>query len=67
MGHIHRTPNGDGLPYWPKLDQDEQYLQLDIPPSVGHSLKARRLKFWTETIPQKTQELNGTHSKHREL
>uniref|UniRef100_M0R8J8 Carboxylic ester hydrolase n=2 Tax=Rattus norvegicus TaxID=10116 RepID=M0R8J8_RAT len=56
--HIHRNPNSEGLPYWPMLNQDEQYMQLDIQTAVGRALKARRLKFWTETLPQKIQELN---------
>ncbi|KAK7804894.1 hypothetical protein U0070_006876 [Myodes glareolus] len=33
--HIHRNPNSEGLPYWPMMDEDEQYLQLDIQPAVG--------------------------------
>ncbi|XP_013359319.1 PREDICTED: cocaine esterase-like [Chinchilla lanigera] len=45
-------PNGQDLPYWPPLDLEEQYLQLNIPPSVGQALKASRLKFWTETLPR---------------
>ncbi|XP_029411302.1 acylcarnitine hydrolase-like, partial [Nannospalax galili] len=61
------NPNSDGLPYWPVLDQDEQYLQLDIQPTVGHSLKAGRLQFWTKTLPQKIQQLKGAHRQHTEL
>ncbi|XP_028635095.1 pyrethroid hydrolase Ces2a-like [Grammomys surdaster] len=53
------NPNSEGLPYWPVLDQDEQYLQLNTQPTVGQALKARRLQFWTKTLPQKIQELNG--------
>ncbi|XP_021488687.1 acylcarnitine hydrolase-like isoform X1 [Meriones unguiculatus] len=39
------NPNSEDLPYWPMLDHEEQYLQLDIHPAVGRSLKAGRLKF----------------------
>ncbi|KAM6177441.1 pyrethroid hydrolase Ces2e-like [Erethizon dorsatum] len=46
------NPNGEDLPHWPALDHEEQYLQLDIELSVGHALKAPRLKFWTETLPR---------------
>ncbi|XP_028635094.1 acylcarnitine hydrolase-like [Grammomys surdaster] len=53
------NPNSEGLPHWPMLDQDEQYLQLNTQPAVGRALKARRLQFWTKTLPQKIQELNG--------
>ncbi|XP_029388252.1 acylcarnitine hydrolase-like isoform X3 [Mus pahari] len=51
----HGNPNSEDLPYWPMLNQDEKYLQLDIQtaPAVGQALKARRLQFWTKTLPQK--------------
>ncbi|XP_036043689.1 acylcarnitine hydrolase-like isoform X2 [Onychomys torridus] len=63
----HGNPNSEGLPYWPMLDHDEQYLQLDIKPTVGRALKARRLKFWTKTLPQKIQELKRSQNMHKEL
>ena len=65
--HIHRNPNSEGLPYWPELGYDEQYLQLDIQPAVGRALKARRLQFWTQTLPLKIQELRKSQSMHKEL
>jgi hypothetical protein len=49
------------------LDQDEQYLQLDIQPTVGRALKASRLQFWTKTLAQKIQELTEAEKKHAEL
>nr|XP_034378509.1 pyrethroid hydrolase Ces2a-like isoform X3 [Arvicanthis niloticus] len=61
------NPNSEGLPHWPVLDQDEQYLQLNTQPAVGRALKARRLQFWTKTLPQKIQELKGSQDKHAEL
>ncbi|XP_004625958.1 cocaine esterase-like [Octodon degus] len=61
------NPNGEGLPHWPALDSEEQYLQLDIEPTVGRALKASRLKFWTETLPQKIQEMKGAKEEHTEL
>uniref|UniRef100_A0A0G2K455 Carboxylic ester hydrolase n=1 Tax=Rattus norvegicus TaxID=10116 RepID=A0A0G2K455_RAT len=63
----HGNPNSEGLPYWPVLDHDEQYLQLDTQPAVDRALKARRLQFWTKTLPQKIQELNGAQKNHAEL
>ncbi|CAO2610073.1 Acylcarnitine hydrolase [Lemmus lemmus] len=63
----HGNPNSEGLPYWPMLDHEEQYLQLDIQPAVGQALKARRLQFWTQTLPQKIQELRKSQSTHKEL
>ncbi|XP_059120195.1 acylcarnitine hydrolase-like isoform X3 [Peromyscus eremicus] len=61
------NPNSEGLPYWPMLDHDEQYLQLNIKPAVGQALKARRLQFWTKTLPQKIQELKRSQNMHKEL
>ncbi|KAM6177158.1 pyrethroid hydrolase Ces2e-like [Erethizon dorsatum] len=61
------NPNGEDLPHWPALDHEELYLQLDIKPAVGHALKASRLKFWTETLPRKIQELNEAEEEHTEL
>ncbi|XP_060248114.1 acylcarnitine hydrolase-like isoform X3 [Meriones unguiculatus] len=58
------NPNSVGLPYWPVLGYEGQYLQLDIQPAVGRALKARRLQFWTKTLPQKIQELKGAQDKH---
>ncbi|XP_028624437.1 pyrethroid hydrolase Ces2e-like isoform X1 [Grammomys surdaster] len=63
----HGNPNSEGLPHWPVFDHDEQYLKLDTQPAVGQSLKARRLKFWTRTLPQKIQELKGSQENHKEL
>ncbi|XP_049999630.1 liver carboxylesterase isoform X3 [Alexandromys fortis] len=63
----HGNPNSEGLPYWPMMDNDEQFLQLDIHPAVGRALKARRLQFWTQTLPQKIQELKGAQEGHKEL
>nr|XP_051702852.1 cocaine esterase-like isoform X12 [Oryctolagus cuniculus] len=61
------NPNGEGLPHWPVFDQDERYLQLNLQPAVGQALKARRLQFWTHTLPQRVQELRGAEQKHTEL
>ncbi|XP_052584891.1 acylcarnitine hydrolase-like isoform X5 [Peromyscus californicus insignis] len=63
----HGNPNSKDLPYWPVFDHDEQYLQLDIQPTVGQALKARRLQFWTKTLPKKIQELKRSQENHKEL
>ncbi|GAB1293551.1 Acylcarnitine hydrolase [Apodemus speciosus] len=63
----HGNPNSEGLPYWPVMDHDEQYLQLDTQPAVSRALKARRLQFWTKTLPQKIQELKGSLENHEKL
>ncbi|XP_062033242.1 cocaine esterase-like isoform X2 [Lepus europaeus] len=61
------NPNGEGLPHWPVFDEEERYLQLNVQPAVGQALKARRLQFWTHTLPQRVQELRGAEQKHTEL
>nr|XP_051702886.1 cocaine esterase-like [Oryctolagus cuniculus] len=61
------NPNGEGLLHWPMFDQDERYLQLNVQPAVGQALKARRLQFWTHTLPQRVQELRDAEQKHTEL
>ncbi|XP_038168436.1 acylcarnitine hydrolase-like [Arvicola amphibius] len=63
----HGNPNSEGLPHWPMMDDDEQYLQLDLQPAVGQALKARRLQFWTQTLPQKIQELKKSQHMHKDL
>nr|XP_048287075.1 acylcarnitine hydrolase-like isoform X1 [Myodes glareolus] len=62
----HGNPNSEGLPDWPVMDEDEQYLQLDVQPAVGQALKARRVQFWTQTLPQKIQELKGAQDNYKE-
>ncbi|XP_005403771.1 PREDICTED: cocaine esterase-like isoform X2 [Chinchilla lanigera] len=61
------NPNGKDLPQWPVFDHEELYLQLDLQPAVGRALKAHRLKFWMETLPQKIQELKEAEENHTEL
>uniref|UniRef100_A0A8C5L3S1 Acylcarnitine hydrolase-like n=1 Tax=Jaculus jaculus TaxID=51337 RepID=A0A8C5L3S1_JACJA len=61
----HGNPNGKDLPHWPVFDQDEQYLQLNTQPAVGRALKASRYQFWTQTLPQKIQELKMAQGKCR--
>ncbi|XP_050000529.1 acylcarnitine hydrolase-like [Alexandromys fortis] len=62
----HGNPNTEGLPDWPVMDDNEKYLQLDIQPAVGQALKARRLQFWTQTLPQKTHDLKGSPDNYKE-
>ncbi|XP_021488549.1 acylcarnitine hydrolase-like [Meriones unguiculatus] len=59
------NPNSEGLPFWPVSNQDEKYLLLNLQPSVGQTLKAKRWQFWTKTLPQKIQELKGSHGKNQ--
>jgi hypothetical protein len=61
---VHRNPNSEDLPHWPRLHHDEQYLKLDIQPALGQALKADRLQFWTKTLPRKIMELTGPKKNH---
>ncbi|XP_032743528.1 acylcarnitine hydrolase-like [Rattus rattus] len=61
------NPNSNSLPYWPVFDYDEQYLQLNTQPAVGRIQKARKLQFWTKTLPQKIEELKRAQNRHKEL
>jgi hypothetical protein len=54
-----RNSNSEDLPHWPVFNWDEQYLQLDIQPTIGQALKASKLKIWTKILPQEIQELMG--------
>jgi carboxylesterase 2 len=49
------------------FDHDEQYLQLNIQPAVGQFQKARKLQFWTKTLPRKIEELKRSQNVHKEL
>ncbi|XP_021488749.1 carboxylesterase 4A isoform X1 [Meriones unguiculatus] len=39
-------PNDGKLPYWPRFDKDEKYLQLDFDMRVGAKLKEKKMAFW---------------------
>ncbi|XP_031192964.1 carboxylesterase 4A isoform X3 [Mastomys coucha] len=39
-------PNDEKLPYWPRFDKDEKYLQLDFNTRVGVKLKEKKMAFW---------------------
>jgi hypothetical protein len=41
------------------LDQEKQYLKLDIQPAVAKSVKDDRLQFWTKTLSRKIKSLQG--------
>ncbi|XP_051025110.1 carboxylesterase 4A [Acomys russatus] len=40
------NPNDGKLPYWPRFDKDEKYLQLDFETRVGVKLKEEKMAFW---------------------
>ncbi|XP_005403764.1 PREDICTED: carboxylesterase 4A [Chinchilla lanigera] len=40
------NPNDGKLPYWPRFNKDEKYLQLDFIIRVGAKLKEKKMAFW---------------------
>ncbi|XP_043937866.1 carboxylesterase 5A-like [Protopterus annectens] len=46
-------PNGKGLLHWPAFDSSEEYMQLNIKPSIAAHFKEKRVAFWTEAFPEK--------------
>lgn len=39
-------PNDRELPYWPRFDKEEKYLQLDFDTRVGVKLREKQMTFW---------------------
>nr|XP_033798989.1 fatty acyl-CoA hydrolase precursor, medium chain-like isoform X2 [Geotrypetes seraphini] len=61
------NPNGDDLVEWPVFDHREQYLEIDLKQKAGTKLKDHRMRFWTETLPQKIQQIIKEKKEHSEL
>nr|XP_060638420.1 fatty acyl-CoA hydrolase precursor, medium chain-like [Anolis sagrei ordinatus] len=57
-------PNGAGLVAWPSYSQEEQYLDIGLKQRVAKKLKEGRVRFWSQTLPEKVAE--GREG-HREL
>ena len=52
-----RSPNGDGLAYWPKYGTGEEYLSIDLKEQVaGQHLREKRFVFLTQTLPEKIRQ-----------
>ncbi|PIO25494.1 hypothetical protein AB205_0069820 [Aquarana catesbeiana] len=62
-------PNGPGLANWPRYDQDEDYLQIDIQPKqkAAQRLKDAKYEFWTKILPEKIQKISEEQAEHSEL
>ncbi|PIO33449.1 hypothetical protein AB205_0208940, partial [Aquarana catesbeiana] len=62
-------PNGPGLAEWPRYDQDEDYLQIDIQPKqkAAQRLKDAKYEFWTKILPEKIQKISEEKAEHSEL
>ncbi|XP_015266581.1 PREDICTED: liver carboxylesterase 1 [Gekko japonicus] len=50
------NPNGEGLPTWPKYDQKEQYLEINLKQKAAKKLKEKQVVFWTKIVPEKIAE-----------
>lgn len=48
-----RNPNGKGLPYWPKYDKKEGYLQISVTTQQAQRLKDKEVTFWTKLRAKK--------------
>ncbi|XP_063801691.1 fatty acyl-CoA hydrolase precursor, medium chain-like [Pseudophryne corroboree] len=55
------NPNGPDLVQWPAYDGDEGYLAISLEQKAATRLKRNRLRFWTETFPQKVSVEQGDH------
>ncbi|XP_030646661.1 carboxylesterase 3 isoform X2 [Chanos chanos] len=57
-GNFIRTgsPNGEGVMEWPRFDQSNKYMMLNVQPSEGTDLKIERLKFFDEILPTKVED-----------
>uniref|UniRef100_G3W685 Carboxylic ester hydrolase n=1 Tax=Sarcophilus harrisii TaxID=9305 RepID=G3W685_SARHA len=42
-----RNPNSHGLLEWPRYENEEKYLLLDLKQSVGTKLKEKKVAFWS--------------------
>ncbi|KAG8437415.1 hypothetical protein GDO86_008204 [Hymenochirus boettgeri] len=60
-------PNGPGLSDWPKYEEDEDYLEINLNQKPSHKLKEGRLKFWTITVPEKITKMMDEKKDHTEL
>lgn len=60
----HRSPNGPGLVEWPRYGRDENYLKLNLQPTVSRGLKQNRAHFLYVVLPDK---LAKSHPANDEL
>ncbi|XP_063294094.1 fatty acyl-CoA hydrolase precursor, medium chain-like [Pelobates fuscus] len=61
-------PNGPGLVKWPRYQENEAYMQLDLEQKPSEKYKADKFVFWTKTLPEAIQKMSEEHREdHREL
>ncbi|XP_040591281.1 carboxylesterase 1E-like isoform X2 [Mesocricetus auratus] len=56
------NPNGKGLPYWPKYDQKEGYLHVNVTTHQAQRLKDKEVAFWTKLRAKKPPQTVHTLS-----
>ncbi|XP_053305624.1 fatty acyl-CoA hydrolase precursor, medium chain-like [Spea bombifrons] len=60
-------PNSPDLAYWPKYEEDEAYLEIQLKPKSSRKLRENRFVFWTKTLPEKIQKISEEEDDHMEL
>ncbi|MBN3306461.1 SASB hydrolase, partial [Amia calva] len=61
------TPNGRDLVHWPLYNQNEDYLGIDVQQKSAKGLKTNRVKFISETLPEKLKTLKEDDLKHSDM
>ncbi|KAM8947586.1 fatty acyl-CoA hydrolase precursor, medium chain-like [Pelodytes ibericus] len=51
-------PNGPGLTRWPKYDENESYLEINLKQKSLKKLKEERFLFWTKTFPENMKRMS---------
>ncbi|XP_051835830.1 liver carboxylesterase 1-like [Antechinus flavipes] len=55
------NPNGEGLIKWPRYDQNEEYLQIDITPKAAKKQK-KEVAFLIELLAKESSKVKLEHS-----
>ncbi|XP_063294090.1 carboxylesterase 5A-like [Pelobates fuscus] len=59
-------PNGPGLVKWPRYQENEAYMQLDLEQKPSEKYKADKFVFWTKTLPETIRKMSAEQSEERE-
>lgn len=61
------NPNGKGLVEWPRYEQKEEYLELNLEQRKGEKLRRRQADLWFKALPAKMKPLREATETHMEL